>query len=234
VNAWPILRRLGIPATLFVPTGFPDADDGSFWWDRVWQAIQAQPAASTDTPAGPVNLTNEAGRRAAARALVDYYKRLPHDQAMAGVASLTEPLDGTERAAAPDGDVLGWEDLRQLAESGVDMAVHSRTHPLLTRVEPDRLDAELRGSREDLVRHLGPRAFGTVFAYPSGQHDSATRAALVRHGFELAFTTERGTNRIGDSDPLALRRINIGLRAGPDLVRAQVAFYTHRYRPGTV
>jgi hypothetical protein len=90
--------------------------------------------------------------------------------------------------------------------------------------------AELSGSRRDLERHLVGVGFGTVFAYPAGQHSRATRAALAQLGFELAFTTERGINRVGRTDPLRLRRINVGMRSGPDLVRAQMAFFTLRYR----
>jgi peptidoglycan/xylan/chitin deacetylase (PgdA/CDA1 family) len=228
-NAWPILQRRGIPATLFVPTAFPDARDGffgSFWWDRVWQAVQAAPAGVVHAGAERHQLADDGSRRLAARALVEFHKGLPHDEAMTRVAALTEQLGGT----AAGGDILGWDDLRRLAAEGVHIAPHSRTHPLLTRLEPDRVADELHGSREDLDRQLAGRSFGTVFAYPAGQHDAANRTALAQLGFELAFTTERGINQLGHTDPLRLRRINVGMRAGPALVRAMVAFLTLRYR----
>jgi peptidoglycan/xylan/chitin deacetylase (PgdA/CDA1 family) len=225
-NAWPILVRHGIPATLFVPTGYPDVADASFWWDRLWQAVLAAPAGALETPLGPVELTDLASRRTAARSLVEFHKRLAHDEALESVAALTERLGGTTARR----DVLGWDDLRRLAAAGVQIAPHSQSHPLLTRLGPDRVTAELSGSRRDLERHLDGNVFGSAFAYPAGQHDDATTAALAQLGFELAFTTERGINRIGRSDPLRLRRINVGLRSGPELVRAQMAFFTLRYR----
>jgi len=225
-NAWPILARHGVPATLFVPTGYPDVEDASFWWDRVWQAVQAAPAGAHDTRIGRLELTDDASRRAAARSLVEFHKRLAHDEALQSVASLTERLGGTARR----GDVLGWDDLRRLAAAGVQIAPHSQTHPLLTRLGPDRVGAELRGSRIDLEQHLDGLGFGSVFAYPAGQHNDASRAALAQAAFELAFTTERGINRVGRSDPLRLRRINVGLRSGPEVIRAQIAFFTLRYR----
>jgi peptidoglycan/xylan/chitin deacetylase (PgdA/CDA1 family) len=158
--------------------------------------------------------------------LVEFHKGLAHDEAMSSVAAISDRLGGT--AAGPD--VLGWDDLRRLAAQGVHIAAHSQTHPLLTRLGPDRVAAELRGSRRDLERHLAGKAFGTVFAYPAGQHSRPTKEALAELGFELAFTTERGINRVGHTDPLRLRRINVGMRSGPELVRAQVAFFTLRYR----
>lgn len=225
-NAWPILVRHGIPATLFVPTGYPDVPDASFWWDQLWQAIRAAPAGALDTPIGRLELTDDASRRAAARSLVEFHKRLAHDEALHSVAAFTGRLGG----ARSRGDVLGWDELRRLAAAGVQIAPHSRSHPLLTRLGPDGVAAELSGSRRDLEQHLDGDAFGSVFAYPAGQHDDATTGALAQLGFELAFTTERGINRVGRSDPLRLRRINVGLRSGPELIRAQMAFFTLRYR----
>jgi peptidoglycan/xylan/chitin deacetylase (PgdA/CDA1 family) len=243
-HAWPVLARQGIPATLFVPTGYPDVDR-SFWWDRLWRAVDQAPARTLDTPVGSLELDDPASRRSAARRLVEHLKGLDHDAAMASVDALVEQLDkpdgNADRAHAGDQrraterrrdepDVLGWEEIRGLAVAGLGVAPHSRTHALLTRLTPDALATELAGSRADLEERLGNQAFGTVFAYPAGAHSAATRAALAGMGFELGFTTERGINHAHGSDPLRLRRINVGLRSGSELVRAQMAFYTLRYR----
>jgi peptidoglycan/xylan/chitin deacetylase (PgdA/CDA1 family) len=37
--AWPIMRELGVPATIFVPTGFPELSKRFFWWDRLRSAF---------------------------------------------------------------------------------------------------------------------------------------------------------------------------------------------------
>ena len=251
-HPWPVLRRLGIPATLFVPTSYPDADR-PFWWDRLWRALREAPAGTLHSPAGRLDLDGAASRRAAARVLIQHHKRLLHDDAMASVDQVIERLSmngsvttgattavpsrviGARRArgrARPGGeaDVLGWDEIRGLAAAGLDVAAHSRSHPLLTRLTPEAMEAEAAGSRDDLEQRLGKRAFANVFAYPAGAHSDQTRDALAHQGFELAFTTDRGINVAGESDPLALRRINIGLRSGPDLVRAEIAFFTLRYR----
>jgi peptidoglycan/xylan/chitin deacetylase (PgdA/CDA1 family) len=226
-NAWPILRRLGVPATLFVPTAFPDGSQ-PFWWDRVWDALRRTDRKAVETPAGRFELGDPRHRVAAARAIVDSCKRIAHDEAMAEVAMLADSLDVP--AAPPD--VLGWDDLRQLSAEGLHVAPHSRTHPVMTRVTDNRLVEEIEGSRRDLERELPGTAFGTVFAYPAGQHDERTRAALSRLGVELAFTTERGVNRVGRGDALVLRRVNVGPRSRAEVIRAQLTFYTLRYPAG--
>jgi peptidoglycan/xylan/chitin deacetylase (PgdA/CDA1 family) len=225
-NAWPVLKRLGIPGTLFVPTAYPDAA-GTFWWDRVWQAVTSAPVdEELRTPVGALRIQTSSERRAAARRLVDHYKSMPHAEAMHAVAALSDRV----REPAKTSGVLGWDQLRTLAKDGVSLAAHSQTHPLLTRLPTDGARAEVDGSRADLEREVGDGAFSSVFAYPAGAHDPATRRVLAGVSVELAFTTDRGVNRIGRSDPLALRRINVGLRSSTEAIRAQIAVATMRHR----
>jgi peptidoglycan/xylan/chitin deacetylase (PgdA/CDA1 family) len=224
-QAWPVLRRLGIPATLFVPTAYPDAGHG-FWWDRLWEALRNARTRAIDTPVGRLELSGHGARVRAARALVDFHKGITHEEAMTSVAVLIDRLGTPEVARS---DVLGWNDLRALSREDVHVAGHSRTHPVMTRVPPDLLAEEILGSQRDLERELPGAAYGSVFAYPTGQHDQRTRSALPELGIELAFPTDRGVNHVGRDDPFALHRVNVGVRSGPELIRAQLTFYTLRY-----
>ena len=226
-NAWPVLRRLGIPVTLFVPTAFPDRPERSFWWDRLWQAVvDARGRAALETPLGPLRVTRERQRYRAASSLVEFHKTLPHDEAMHSVDALCERLS----AQPARSEVLGWDDLRALAAEGVFVAPHSRNHPLLTRVSAAVLRAEMEGSLIDIETHVPQRVKGAAFAYPGGRFDQQTTEMLRELRFDLAFTTERGTNRLGHTDPLCLRRINVGRRAHSDLIRGQLAVGTLRHR----
>jgi peptidoglycan/xylan/chitin deacetylase (PgdA/CDA1 family) len=226
-NAWPILKKLGIPVTLFVPTAFPDAPERAFWWDRVWQALTAaQSDADLDTPVGPLSLRTDQERRVAARALVEHYKSVPHGAAMQGVAALCDRV----QLGPAVSEVLGWDDLRSLGVEGVGLAAHSRSHPLLTRLPVAEARVEVEGSSRDLEGQLGDGAFPNVFAYPAGAHDKETRRVLSELRIELAFTTERGVNRIGRSDPLVLRRINVGIRSQSEVIRAQIAVARLQHR----
>jgi peptidoglycan/xylan/chitin deacetylase (PgdA/CDA1 family) len=205
-NAWPVLRRLDIPVTMFVPTAYPDRPERSFWWDRVWN--------STTSRGG----TDETDAQQRAAALIQRLKSLPHEQAMGEVDAYGAGQRAVDRAP----DVLGWDDLRRLAGEGVLLGCHTRTHALLSRLAPAQLAAELSGAREDLEREV-PGGRGTdVLAYPAGDYDQSVLRAAAETPFRLAFTTRRGANRVGRTPPLALRRINVGLRASASLIRAQL------------
>ena len=216
-HAWPVLRRHGVPVTMFVPTAYPDHPDLRFWWDRLHAAIQAAPPeASVVVDGAELPLATAAQRSLAYRSVKEDLKRMGHAAAMARVEDLVGPF---EDGVAPV-SVLGWDDLRRLAAEGVTLAPHSRTHPLLDRVPPDVLHDEVAGSLADLRHEVGSVA--PVFAYPSGAHDEQAVAAVAEAGMELAFTTRRGGNDLRRADRLRLRRVNVGGRTPLPLLRAQL------------
>jgi len=216
-HAWPILKRCRIPATLFVPTAFPDHPERGFWWDRLHQALRE--TARQDelvTPAGRFRLATPKQRAQALRRLREHTITLPHREAMTGVEQVCGEL-GLSRLAHR---VLGWEALRQLAREGVTLGAHTRTHPLMHRISIEEARTEAVGSLRDLESEIG--AVLPIFAYPGGGLSDQVVQMLEQAGFALAFTTARGINDLRAADRLRLRRINLGRRATLALMRAQL------------
>jgi colanic acid/amylovoran biosynthesis glycosyltransferase len=207
-TAWPILRRLRLPATVFVPTAYVGNANRAFWWDRLAQSVFACDRPAIVVPRlGNLSLANRAAKRTALRRLQDLVKRLPHDEAMHCIDAVCRDLD---ESAAPSGEVLGWSELRQLSEEGVTVAAHTRTHPALTRVPIERAREEIQGSRDDILSELGHCP--PVFAYPFGDCSAEMAKLLGEEGFEVAVSCRAGFSRIGQDDPLLMRRINITQR----------------------
>ncbi|HYY76594.1 MAG TPA: polysaccharide deacetylase family protein, partial [Gaiellaceae bacterium] len=80
-HAWPIMRRHGIPLTLFVPTAYPDEPGRAFWWDRLYASLLGR-GAVLSTPLGDLPVRMEEDRNRAFRLLREHVKSLPHDRAM--------------------------------------------------------------------------------------------------------------------------------------------------------
>jgi len=215
-HAWPVLRRLGIPAALFVPTAYPGSPGRAFWWDRLFAAIDAA-RGTIATPLGSLPLHAAWQRRRTYRALREHVKSLPHDAAMALVDELVDAL----AAPPPHGAVLPWSALRRLAREGVALGAHSRTHPLLSRVPEQRVATEIAGSVEDLRRETGRPP--SAFAFPGGAAPPGADRVLRAAGIRLAFTTSAGLTAPDAPDWLALERINIGRRTGRTALRARLA-----------
>src|SRR5919107_2362759 len=215
-HAWPVLRAHGLPVTLFVPTGFPDRPDRSFWWDRLHAAVSAG-RGDVATPVGTLPLETPALLLRAYRTLREHVKSLPHDDAMALVDELVDRLG----APAPRGRVLSWAELRRLAAEGVALGAHSRTHPRLDRVSADDVAREIAGSVDDLQQQTGRAP--AAFAFPGGGVPADSARTLEAAGVRVAFTTARGVNALDRADWLMLGRINVGLRTSRALLHAQLA-----------
>ncbi|MDX1577175.1 MAG: polysaccharide deacetylase family protein [Gemmatimonadota bacterium] len=103
---------------------------------------------------------------------------------------------GREEPGIPTLPLLGWDDLGRLAEQGVTVGSHTRTHPRLAGLEPDRLQDEVEGSAAAIERELGKRPNG--FAYPYGSVDGAS-AGTVEGAYAWACTTELAAVEAEDS-----------------------------------
>jgi len=196
--AWPILRELGIPVTVFIPTAYPSQPTRAFWWDRLHQA-----GSRND------------GRAAADRALRATLRGLPHDQTEEYVERACTEAGIAPDAAPARASVLSWAELRELAQQGVEFGAHTRSHVALTQVDENRLRAEIRGSLDELEKEIGFRA--PTLAYPYGLHNALVRRVAAEEGCALAFTVDDGLSQPGVTDPMALPRTNITLRTSTPL-----------------
>lgn len=217
--AWPILRQYRLPATLFVPTAYPDQPEHCFWWDRLHQAVTCTSQIQLgETPLGSLPLGTWDQRRRAVWMLQDYVKTIPHAEAMALIDRTCASL---APKTVPRARVLGWHELRQLAQQGVTLGGHTRTHPLLPRLPLHQVREEVKGCLQDLEREVGNTL--PVLSYPNGSHDEMVRAILKEEGVLLAFGGQDGENRLGPpAELLQLRRTNITLRTSLPIFRLRL------------
>jgi peptidoglycan/xylan/chitin deacetylase (PgdA/CDA1 family) len=203
-HAWPVLRRLGIPATLCVPTAYIDRPGAVYWQDRLHQVLSRTRATEFELPElGHVSLATPHERHMAKAHIRDYLHGFPGDLPDQFVTDLeghlavrTEPID----------NFFSWDDLRAM-QDGVSVIPHGLNHVRLAGLPADRLRAEIVQPFEDIRNQLGTAA--PVFSYPYGSYDADVQTALHQAGYQFALSTRAGFADLGDADPLALRRVNI-------------------------
>jgi peptidoglycan/xylan/chitin deacetylase (PgdA/CDA1 family) len=98
--------------------------------------------------------------------------------------------------------------VRELIESGWEVAAHTTTHPDLTSLPADRLEDEVAGSRATLRRLF--RVPVDSFSYPEGRFDPTVVEAVRAAGFRGATTTVEGLATRTDLFALARLRVDGG------------------------
>jgi peptidoglycan/xylan/chitin deacetylase (PgdA/CDA1 family) len=196
--AFPVLRRKGIPAAVFVVTELVGSARPLIH-DRLNTLLHRAFAGWREPTAGLAHVLAGLGLRrpamdllvvgaspAAAGSLL--LRELTRDDVDQVAAALEARVGGAERT--DDGGLpLTWAMLAEMRREGITVGSHTRTHAWLTREGPDRVRVELEGSRLDIERHLGGPA--RHLAYPDGHFDAATVDAAARAGYRFGYTTCR-------------------------------------------
>ena len=148
-------------------------------------------------------LTSRAARIRADLAIKKYMKTLPADNASAFVENIARVCERDLRAdiATTPYRPMTWEEMREMEATGMTFAPHTRTHPILSRLPPEKAREEIAGSQSALSRELTRPL--SVFAYPNGgkaDYSEETIRLLKEAGFTAAFTTE--PRSLGKNDSL--------------------------------
>jgi len=209
--AYPILRALGLPATFFVCPGLVERAD--WLWNhearRRLYALRGEALAE---------LAAALGAPAEVPGFVRWMKTLPLARRRAVEAAVREATPGWRPSAAEreDYDVAGWDELKRLDRRVVTIGSHTLTHPILTSLTRDELEAELIGSRAALEAELDRPV--ADFCYPNGDLDE-TVVGMVRRHYGRAVKAEGGSLR-GDIDPYRLPRLGAQPDRSVNLARA--------------
>jgi peptidoglycan/xylan/chitin deacetylase (PgdA/CDA1 family) len=204
-HAAPILARHGLPATVFLATGFIGAREVP-WFDRLAFGIRRSGAADVEAPGGGrASLVSTADRLALLDRATRRLKTLPDDDRRRELDGLLERL-GVAGDTGMKSRMLSWDDVHALAGLGFSVGAHTVTHPILSRVSDAEARQEIEGAREAIEAATGTRP--RAFAYPNGRPADYTPSVvdLVRRaGFTCAVTTRFGVNTPATS-PWELRR----------------------------
>ena len=117
----------------------------------------------------------------------------------------------------PDEPLLDGDGLRELERHGVRVEAHGWDHTLLPGLPAAELRRQVADTRDALGGLLGRAP--VAFAYPSGRHDAAARAAVRDAGYACAFAVHdapdrRWAGRRVDVNPTDTDR-SFALKAGP-------------------
>jgi peptidoglycan/xylan/chitin deacetylase (PgdA/CDA1 family) len=235
--AYPILKEYGIPATIFVSTGFIDTAQ-SFWWDQVYAMLQSLDASAVfdggritgilgirDKVLPFYPLTTPASRMQAAEAVINAVRTLPSTTREASLARLRAELGRESETGMESPSLVTWAQLREMSQNGVAVESHTHTHPILGVTDADAVEKEFVTSKRLIEKHLGQAVDGV--AYPDGRegtYNTCTMKIAQAVGFRFGCIAQSKTVEPG-SDLFALGRLPVGNISLPVFVRDLLRAY---------
>jgi peptidoglycan/xylan/chitin deacetylase (PgdA/CDA1 family) len=199
-TAFPWLKKLGLPATIFLVTGLVGSGD-TFWIERlatVW-ADRSRRAFIQSESGGVKNRS----RNVSFEKIIEHLKHMPAAKRQTLLSRMLPAVDaGTPQS--PYEKMMDWNQVIEMSQNGIEFGAHTVTHPLLPQEDDSAVQNELHSSRLTLEKLLGKKA--RSFAYPNGEWDERVRSWVARAGYECAFTTRSGWHCVGD-DPFTIRRV---------------------------
>jgi peptidoglycan/xylan/chitin deacetylase (PgdA/CDA1 family) len=207
-----VFRRYQIPTTIYAVAGFSDRRLW-LWTDQIVFGLEHTCKARIGVElqgVGPLelDLSSAASKAEAAHRLQEALKLSPNECRLEFLAEFGA-LCGVDIPPVPPPNCapLTWDELRALADEGVEIGCHTDSHPILSRISRLELDREIRGAKELMETRLGLRV--KHFCYPNGRDIDISRAAVAcvkAAGFESSVTCTYGLNTL-EINPLLIRRV---------------------------
>lgn len=196
--AMPVLRRLGLPATVFVTSGY--LDGGIMWNDRIIESVRWLPNGTLDMQSvniGLHNLAKPEDKLALASHINDACKYLSPKQR----TEVIEELEKQSGHASTHNLMLTPVMVANLAKNGVDIGGHTVNHPILTRLPDAEARSEIVENKRVLEGIIGKSL--QLFAYPNGKvgmdFDHRHVEMVEAAGYVAAFTTAPGAASVDNT-----------------------------------
>lgn len=185
-TAAPILHRYGLPATLFLATGYVDRADPQ-WVDQAYTLFERRSADGIswmdDCGERSFDLTSPGGRQEAYRAVCKSLLTASARKRNNMLMMLRHALKPTEQ---PPRLTMTWDDVRALISEypGWEIGGHTAEHLDLTNASAEQAESEFSLCR-DRIREQTGRAPG-LFSFPYGRTSPALRRMAAESGFHAA------------------------------------------------
>ena len=207
LNAYPILKKFSIPATIFLPTSCIDTGE-VLWHDRVFSAFRETQRSSLPKygiyeKTYPLETIEEKLR--AQQDVLRFLRSLDTHDRLKWIDCLITKLFLKDKENYSQ-LMLSWDDIKIMHTNGISFGSHTVTHPIMSKISSEQVMWEICESKKIIESHLGSPV--STFAYPNGKEedfDHTTKVLLQEAGYICALTTIFGTNAYGH-DLFALRR----------------------------
>ena len=207
LHALPVLRELGVPATIFLATGYIETGELP-WYDQLGVAfkLSMQKRLALGDIGGPeCSLDNQSDRLQALEQCSRWLRTVDEPTRLKSQCELFRALRVPQVLNLPN-MMLSWDEIRRMSRQGMSFGAHTVTHPVTATLSKARLEQEIGGSKQTIEAKLQLPV--KHFAYPFGRprdYSLEAKHVVQELGFSSAVTTSWGFNSPHD-DRFELKR----------------------------
>ncbi len=209
LNAFPILKRYGLPATILLATGSLDSRE-PLWFETLALALKKANLAFIDLDIDIPRrlwLRSVTERLQANDELYGILRQLPDIERRQWIDDILSRLHAREHRDR-NGKMLTWEQVRVMNRSGISFGGHTVTHPFVSRLTREQARWEISECKRRIEEELQVPV--KHFAYPSGRELDVcdwSKGLIHEVGYEAALSTMWGVNTPA-TDKMRLKRGN--------------------------
>ncbi len=197
INAYPILKKHGIPASVFLVVDFIGTDR-MFWWDKLTNIIFSAKSGSFDS----CDINDEKEKEELLLRTLKKMKSFEDAQKTDYLNMMEEELSGEGGI----GDNLNWDDVREMRGNGISFESHSMSHLALTQVSLQKAKEEILNSKTRIEQETKKKV--SVFCYPHGAYNEMLKDIVKGSGYDCAVTVRNRISSLND-DLFELGRIRL-------------------------
>lgn len=212
-NAFPILKKYEVPATIFVSVGFVSTSK-RFWFDDVAAIVKHTDEkelfiTSLDKKFKLGDTAEE--RERSVQEITECLKRVSNEERIEVLSFLKKKYGEIfSKVDLSRSKALTWEQIKEMDDSVISFGSHTMTHPILTNLDKDELEYELVESKKILEKKLNKKI--ETFAYPNGGINDISDevdSQLKSFGYKVSFSYLSGVNKQPVESHFRLKRIHI-------------------------
>ncbi len=202
--AYPFLKAHHIPATIFLATGYIEANK-LFWWDKIGYLLKHSNQRQFHLDElGEFSLVSDIDVPRIQSKIATPMKALSEDRRSFLINKLSE-ISGAD--IPPDltkGIILSWDRIKEMSNDGISFGAHSVNHPVLTNIPLSHARWEIKQSKTDIETVLNKNV--SAFAYPNGDYNTDLISVVKESGYDCAVSFTPGKFLRPEDNIYALNR----------------------------
>ncbi|MCW6051438.1 sulfotransferase [Lyngbya sp. CCAP 1446/10] len=176
------------------------------YYSTTWEDWQSAKLTKTPLPGKAILLTFDGGYLDFFTYAFPLLKRFDFTATVFLVAESIGKTNSWEKADSEEVKLMGWPEIRQLRDAGIEFGSMSATHQPLTTLSPTEIVREAAKSRAILERGLGKSV--RYFAYPYGDVDKIVEHLIGASGYTFGVSYKSNFSNF-DDNLMSLPRIQV-------------------------